>query len=262
MNELLDLQKFPLDKPESNEYSNLVKRCRNELETDGMFNLDGLVHADVLNASIDAIMPKMETESFLHQRQHNVYFKKNVDGLPQDHPALMQFQTSNRTLCADQLAGNPVIRIYEWNPLANFLAEVMSKNELHAMEDPLARVNVMAYREGETLNWHFDRSEFTTTLLLQAPEAGGEFEYRTDLRTSDNPNYDGVVKLLEGKDPLKQSISPAPGTLNVFRGINTPHRVTRIEGGKQRIIAVFSYYEKPGVMFTSEEQVGFYGRAA
>ncbi|KAG1702812.1 50S ribosomal protein L21 [Nymphon striatum] len=29
----------------------------------------------------------------------------------------------------------------------------------------------MAYKEGETLNWHFDRSEFTTTLLLQAPQS-------------------------------------------------------------------------------------------
>ena len=26
--------------------------------------------------------------------------------------------------------------------------------------------------------------------------------------------------------------------------------------------AVFSYYEKPGVMFSTEERVGFYGRAA
>jgi hypothetical protein len=34
----------------------------------------------------------------------------------------------------------------------------------------------MDYRPGEALNWHFDRSQFTTTLLIQAPEQGGEFE--------------------------------------------------------------------------------------
>jgi hypothetical protein len=39
----------------------------------------------------------------------------------------------------------------------------------------LARVNAMQYGAGEGLNWHFDRSEFTTTLLLQAPKAGGAF---------------------------------------------------------------------------------------
>ena len=54
----------------------------------------------------------------------------------------------------------------------------------------------------------------------------------------------------------------APGTLNVFRGKNTPHRVTPVEGPHQRIIAVFSYYDRPGVRFSAEEQRGFYGRAA
>ena len=37
----------------------------------------------------------------------------------------------------------------------------------------------MSYREGEALNWHFDRSEFTVTLLIQTPEEGGDFQYRS-----------------------------------------------------------------------------------
>ena len=38
--------------------------------------------------------------------------------------------------------------------------------------------------------------------------------------------------------------------------------VTPVIGDKERIITVFSYYEIPGVEFTDEERVGFYGRAA
>jgi hypothetical protein len=38
------------------------------------------------------------------------------------------------------------------------------------------------------------------------------------------------------------------------------HRVTPVEGETDRIIAVFSFYDRPGVRFTSEEQQGFYGR--
>ena len=56
---------------------------------------------------------------------------------------------------------------------------------MFTMRDPSARMNVMRYGNGEALNWHFDRSEFTTTLLLQSPSAGGEFQYRSDLRTDD-----------------------------------------------------------------------------
>lgn len=138
----------------------------------------------------------------------------------------------------------------------------MGKEALHPMADPLAAVNAMAYRAGEGLNWHFDRSEFTTTLLLQAPKAGGLFEYRTDLRSETDPNYEGVARLLRGQDPQMQTMQVTPGTLNVFRGKHTAHRVTPVEGDRPRMIAVFSYFDRPGVRFTAEEQRGFYGRAA
>ena len=62
-----------------------------------------------------------------------------------------------------------IIHLYEWKPFAAFLAAVMDKPKLFTMDDPLARVNAMGYSIGQALNWHFDRSEFTTTLLLQAP---------------------------------------------------------------------------------------------
>jgi hypothetical protein len=152
--------------------------------------------------------------------------------------------------------------LYEWPEFARFLAATMGKPALYTMDDPLARVNTMAYGPGEALNWHFDRSEFTTTLLLQAPEAGGDFEYRSDLRSEGDPNYDAVARLIQGLDPEVRRLTLRPGTLNVFRGRNTAHRVTPVAGARNRIISVFSFYDRPGVRFTAEEQVGFYGRAA
>jgi hypothetical protein len=159
------------------------------------------------------------------------------------------------------MAGFILMQIYEWPPLAAFLAAVMEKPALHVMRDPLARVNVMSYRDGQALNWHFDRSEFTTTLLIQAPEHGGVFQYRSDLRTEEDPNHDGVARLLAGEDNQMQSIDLTAGTLNVFRGRNTAHRVTAVEGSLERMIGVFSYYEKPGVNFSENDRIRFYGRA-
>ncbi|MDQ7069351.1 MAG: 2OG-Fe(II) oxygenase [Rhodobacterales bacterium] len=262
MQHMIDLERYPLNQPESARYAALVKQCQADLVADGMFNLEGYLRPQVAQKLADAMKPAMATQSFTHQRRHNIYFKKSVPGLAADHPALTEVDTINHTLCADQIGDNGVIKIYEWPPLIAFLAEVMGKDNLYSMPDPLARVNVMAYHAGEALNWHFDRSEFTTTLLLQAPEAGGDFEYRTDLRTHDDPNYDGVVNLLNGNDPMKQKLRLSAGTLNVFRGITTPHRVTPIEGARDRMIAVFSYYETPDVMFSDEERIGFFGRAS
>ena len=259
---MIDLKRYSMDRLDNAAGKALLARCKADLAERGMFNLEGLVRSDALKLAVKELRPVIDTKAFVHERSHNIYFKKEIPGLAPDHPALKQVTTVNHTICADQMRKDAVVlQIYEWPALAAFLAAVMGKPVLHTMPDPLARVNVMEYRAGEALNWHFDRSEFTTTLLLQAPEEGGAFEYRTDLRSESDPNYEGVAKLLEGRDPQVKLQQVAAGTLNVFRGRNTAHRVTPVKGARERIIAVFSYYERPGVMFSAEERIGFYGRA-
>ncbi len=262
MDDILNLSAYPLTQLDSEPGRALVDRCRVDLAETGMFNLPDLVHPEALADCVSEVVPELEANAYSHAQEHNIYFKKTVEGLAPDHPALQTSRTSNRKICGDQMAGFVLTRIYEWPPLAAFLAAVMGKPQLHVMEDPLARVNVMTYTEGETLNWHFDRSEFTTTLLLQAPEAGGEFQYRSGLRSDDDPNYEGVARLLAGEDPEVRAMPLSAGTLNVFRGKNTAHRVSAVQGSAERILAVFSYYERPGVNFSTEDRIKFYGRAA
>jgi hypothetical protein len=261
MRDIIDLDRYPLDRLDRAAGAALVARARADLARDGMFNLEGLMARDVAEAAGAGLAEKFATESFNHRREHNIYFAKSIPGLAADHPALQRFNTSNDTLCADQVHDTPMDRLYRWPPFAAFLAAAMHKPALHVMADPLAALNVMSYQEGQLLNWHFDRSEFTTTLLLQAPEEGGEFVYRTDLRSEENPNYDGVGRLLRGEDAQERSMVLTPGTLNVFRGKNTPHKVAPVKGARTRVIAVFSFFDRPGVMFSAEERTGFYGRA-
>jgi hypothetical protein len=262
MRDLLDLDRYPIDRLDAPQGVRLVERCKADLALQGMFNLEGFVRPTAIDRAVSALEPLIDTESYRHARRHNIYFKSVIPGLAADHPALKQFETVNYTLCADQLAGTVVDRIYEWTPLATFLARVMGKPRLFLMSDPLAKVNVLAYKPGEALNWHFDRSQFTTTLLIRAAESGGEFEFRSGLRSDAEPNYDGVARLLQGADP-QVSVQPlAAGTLNVFAGRNTAHRVTPVLGHWSRIVAVFSYYDDPGVEFSSAERLGFYGRVA
>ena len=260
--DLIDLDTYPLHALDGAQGRNLIMSCRADLAATGMFNLEDFVRPAALTALTTALEPVIEAGSFMHRRRHNVYFMKSVQGLAPDHPALREFDTAHRTICADQFADNPLCRLYEWPPLIAFIARVMGQPELHTMADPLARLNVMSYRAGQGLGWHFDRSPFTTTLLLQAPAEGGLFEYRTALRSEGHPNYDGVARLLAGEDDQLRCMSVRPGTLNLFKGKNTIHRVTPVSGDRDRLIAVFSYYPRPDVLFSPDERIGFYGRAA
>lgn len=260
--DLLDLDTWPLHAPGSPAWEAIVAHARAELAARGMVNLHGFLRPAARAAALAETAPKLAAEAYTHRRQHNIYFRREVPGLAPGHPALRELETVSHTLCADQLRGGVLEALYRWPPFAAFLAAAMQKPVLHCMADPLAALNVMGYGAGEALNWHFDRSEFTTTLLLQAPEAGGLFEYRTDLRSAADPNHAGVARLLAGEDPAVQRLALEAGTLNIFRGRDTAHRVTPVEGARQRIVAVFAFFETPGVMFTAEERTGFYGRAA
>ncbi len=256
---MIDLERYPLDKPHSQEFKTLVDQCKMQLAKDGLFNLVSFFTEEAIDETLAVAKPMIETQAFTHAREHNVYFRDDIDDLPPEHPALRRYKTINHTVCADQVEGCPIVSLYDWPPMAAFLACVMDKPALYPMDDRIACANVMTYYEGEALNWHFDRSEFTTTILLQAPEAGGEFEYVQDLRGPENPNFEGIAALYDGEIDTK--ICPqSPGTLNVFKGVNTAHRVTPVIGNTPRINAVLTYYENPGAKFTEAELLGFYGR--
>ena len=257
VHEHLDLERYPLDQPRH--CQSLIDRCREELATLGLCSLPGFVRPATITRAAEELLPLVREQSFFHSRRHNIYFTDTPPSVAPDHPALALQETSGRTVCDDQIRWSVIHDLYEWPPLRDFLARVMGKFRLHLMEDPLARVNVMGYREGEGLGWHFDRSEFTTTLLIQAPQDGGHLEYRPGLAQDD---LEGIASLLGGTDAAKHMHVQQAGTLSVFRGRNTAHRVTPVVGEIDRLIAVFSYFDRPGVVFSTEERQGFYGRAA
>ncbi|MFM9844721.1 MAG: hypothetical protein ACKVOI_17310 [Dongiaceae bacterium] len=258
---LLDLSAYPLDRLDAPEGQALVQRCRSDLAATGMFNLPGFVRPEALAACVAELKPLLAEGAFRHARTHDIWFGAPQPDLPADHPARAKLVTSNRTVTGDRTQGTLLRRIYDWPPLPPFLAAVMGRPRLYPMADPLACLNVMGYGESEGLNWHFDRSHFTVTLMLQMPEAGGEFEYRRNLRRDGDPNYAGVARLLAGQDPEVVSLRLEPGTLNVFAGHHTAHRAAPSRGPRDRIIAVMSFVETPGYMFSAAERIGFYGRA-
>lgn len=261
MKHILDLDTYPLDQPGTAAWDALVARAKAGLARDGLFDFAGFMRPEAVADTLAHVHPRMETESFHHSRWHNIYFKDDVPGLSAGDPALKKVETANHTLCHDQLRGTGLDQLYQWPEFATFLAAVMDRPQLFTMDDALAGINVLEYRAGEALNWHFDRSIFTTTLLLQEPTQGGVFEYAQDLRSDDDPNHAGISELLKGRiEPTR--LPQTAGTLNVFLGVNTAHRVSTVQGEQSRIVAVLSHYPTPGARFTEREQMGFFGRVA
>lgn len=261
--EVVDLDRYPLHEPGGDRYVGLVARLRRELAQHGVCDLDGFVRPEALAAAIEQLRPVIDTAAHLQDRSHTVWFlpPDALPGVAPDHPSMTEVRTVNRTVCADQIVGTVVHTIYEWPPLRRFIAELVGVADLHLMVDPLARINVMSYRDGEGLGWHFDRAAFGTTLLLQRPVAGGEFRTRRGLRSGDRVDHDAIGRVLAGIDDQIEQRAADAGTLTVFAGRDILHGVLPARGHLDRVIAVYSYVERPGVMFTEDERLGFYGRA-
>ena len=88
MRQFLDLDAFPLDRPDSVGGRALLARCQRELHETGMFSLAGLIRPEVLERCVAEVEPLFGTDAFTHFREHNIYFDDRIDDVEANHPAL------------------------------------------------------------------------------------------------------------------------------------------------------------------------------
>jgi hypothetical protein len=113
--------------------------------------------------------------------------------------------------------------------------------------------------QGGCQQWHFDSGHMVTTLLLQEPEAGGVFEYSPAIRSETDENFDAVQAVLDDRSDRVHSNRLQAGTLSLFRGHYSLHRVTPVEGKRQRIQAILGYTTKPNLLGSKESSILHYG---
>ena len=147
--------------------------------------------------------------------------------------------------------------------LHQFLCAVLKIEEIYPYDDDLSSINLHFAAEGCELGWHFDNSSFAVTMLLQAPEAGGHFEYVTDVRDADagEMGFEAVEAILDGETPVER-LTFDPGDLVLFRGRNTMHRVTPTEGAVNRMLVVYAFNDQPGIALSESALQTFYGRSS
>lgn len=255
IDEVIDLSACPLGD------DNFISACRDQLDRDGVLTIQGFLREQArrdLVAEAEAESPN----AFFTSSTHNVYLTPPRPELGEDHVFNRQISSSKGCITTDQVpATSGLHAIYDSPVFRRFLAGVGGETELHEYADPLSSFNVHYAAAGQELGWHFDNSFFAVTLLLQAPEDGGEFQYVRDLRDANTGelNFDGVKAVLDGRTP-PAPLDVSPGTLVLFRGRNSMHRVTPTIGGRTRILVVLAYNAKSGVVLSEAARMTFYGR--
>jgi hypothetical protein len=260
---LVDLDAYPVDRPGTGGYEELVGRCRRQLHETGASILRGFLRPETLATALASAETALVGEAH-HSLIENgsPYLELPSDDWPEGHPRLMHGPTSLGAVAYDRFpAADPVRRLYESDAFMAFLADALGREELYRYDDPLGALNLAVMTAGDQLWWHFDQTDFVVSIALQSSTAGGNFECMPLLRSPDDERYDDVARVLRDDAPELVVVEPmTPGTLMLFEGRRSLHRVTPIGGDRPRHVALLGYDTKPGTRSTEALQRTRYGR--
>ena len=258
----IDLQRYPIHKPASRQFADLITHVREELADDGCAVLKGFVRTD----AIEAFVADAERASpFAHTsfNRTNAYFSQDDKRLPQNHPIRRFYDRSNAFIPADNFGDDSPLRaVYEYASFMPFIRKALDESEerFFRYDDPLADVIVNRVDAGGGFPWHFDTNNYTVTLAIQNGEHGGDFEYCPAIRTPTDENFAAVEAVLDGDRSAVKTLVLEPGDLQIFKGRYALHRVTAVEGQRTRYVGIFSYVETENMCGGIERTKQLYGR--
>ena len=253
--DLIDLDTYPVGD------ADFLARCADTLDTTGVLALSDFIRPDALT-QMQAEAEAGLSQAYFCDQDHSVYLTPDDPAYGPIHPANVKVTSSKGCICDDVVpVTSPLRALYASPAFRAFVSGVTGQAELHPYADPLSSINIHYAGRGQELGWHFDNSSFAITLLIQKPDAGSRFEYVKDLRdaASGEMNFDGVADLLEGRT-TPDVLQMEPGTLVLFRGRNSIHRVSPNESDRMRMLAVLAYNDTAGVALSENARMTFYGR--
>ena len=259
--ELIDLDRYPITDPESADGRAFREHGRLTFKETGLLALDGFLRQTAI-AEMAAEARALEYQAHFVESTHNVYLATEPEKYSGQGPAGRAEQTFVGSVAYDHLPRRSHLRrLYEWDPLMQFIQSVIGAAELHRFVDPLGACSINVYTNGGQHGWHFDESELSITLMLQAPESGGEFEYVPGIRHRDDEEA-VLSRVLDGDSRETRQLPFTTGTLLIFNGQHTLHRVTRVTGPRARLVPVLCFSEQPGMINSDEVRKYFWGRTA
>ncbi len=257
LNEFVNIDACPITE------SSFINQCKKRLEEHGALSIPEFLRQKALRKLVEEA-EENQVKAFYSSSTHNVYLTPINESFPDDHIHNHQIKSSKGCITTDQIPENSGLKIiYRSVLFKNFLSQIVQERALFEYDDPFSSINIHYADEGQELGWHFDNSSFAVTLLLQKPVDGGTFEYFKNVRNSESGDmgYETVTEIVHGrKKPSVLEIQP--GTLVLFRGKDSMHRVTPTIGDLTRMLVVFAYNSKPGISLSKSAQKTFYGKVA
>jgi len=265
---LVNLDTYPVEDPGSSDFSQLVARCRETFLSDGIVTLPNFLTEDAVSSVVKEV-EGAKGSAWFTDTQHNVFLDSGDNDFPAEHVRNRQLPTTVASLAYDCLdEQSPLLRLYHTESFTKFIGDVLGLPKLYRLADPLGAASINIFRPGTGHNWHFDESAFSVTLMLQTAEQGGEFRLTQPIREKGDECGEESGKLFSNLEAvmareqpgLSRSLTFEPATLSIFSGSRCLHEVTKVDGERDRFVAVFCFSTEAGVKNSAKVQEMFWGR--
>ena len=258
--QLVDLDRYPLHGPDGQGFRDVVSSARSQLTGTGAVELTGFL----VPAGIDAMVAEADVLAARGHHSEGVgtaYLEYPDFSLPDGHPRLTWGHYGVGAVPYDLMPEASLLRqLYEWEPLRNLVEQILDRGPIHRYADPFGALNLAVMEEGDELQWHFDQTDFVVSVALQTADHGGEFEVYPRIRSAEDERYDDVAAALAGIRAGVVTLPMVPGTLLVFEGRYSLHRVSPIGGGRVRHVGLLAYDTAAGTMGSELLLKNRYGR--
>jgi hypothetical protein len=257
---MVNLSRYPITDLESAEGAAFARSCREAYMQTGLCMLANFIVPQALQ-TLASEATSFSDDAYFCKSSHSAYLTTDAPDPADDDIARRQEQTFVGSVPYDRISQQSQLRaLYQWDPLKDFIGYVLGKEILYRFADPFGACSINVFVDGGEHGWHFDESEFTVTLMLQPPEVGGAFEYLPLIRGRDDEEK-LVAGVLDGDRDGVVELPFSAGTLLIFGGNQTIHRVTRVQGERPRLVPVLCYSETPDQVNSETVRKLFWGRS-
>lgn len=259
--DIVDLDRYPVLDPSLSGFQSVVAHARTQLTGTGMVELPGVLRPtgiEALVADAEVLAPRAHHSA----GEGTAYLEYPDVSLPDGHPRLTWGRYAVGAVPYDLMPQSSLLRrLYEWEPLRVLVEAILDRGPLHRYADPFGALNLAVMHEGDELQWHFDQTDFVVSLAIQTADDGGYFEVHPRIRTGEDEQYDEVAQALSGKREGVVTVPMMAGTLLVFEGRNSLHRVSPVGSGSPRHVGLLAYDTAPDTVGSTLLRQDRYGRS-
>jgi hypothetical protein len=260
--QLVDLDRYPLRDLGGAAMRDVLAWARQQLRDTGACEVPSFLHPAGL-AALQADAVALEPSAYRSEGYGTAYLEVPDLAQSENHPRRYFAKAAVGVIAYDMFPpDSPLRRLYEWEPFMRFIEAVLQRGTLFRYADPLGALNLASMVDGDELQWHFDQTDFVVSLAIRDADEGGDFECAPRIRSAADERYPAVQRVLQGARDQVVRLPMTPGTLLIFEGRYSLHRVSAIHGPTSRLVGLLAYDTKPGTCSTELLRLARYGRVS